>query len=178
MCAEIWVNFLSTNLERVHLGTAASATYHEKMNAAVSQATWRWPTLAWQWWRRSVALMRRLAIWCQQNGLEGCKRRCQAVSLHIDWVTSPGYWGRGAAQSTLKAGWFDLLRLHGGGKLIIWRINSLQRQNSWKLNTGVVETHSELKATLLQRGVMSHRALTFAVNLWYMSSCAASSGWS
>ncbi len=50
-----------------------------------------------------MTLMRRLAIRCQQKGLGGCKRRCQAVSLHIDRVTSPGYWGREAAQSTLKA---------------------------------------------------------------------------
>lgn len=69
--------------------------------------------------------MRGLTIWCQQNGLDGCKRRCQAVSLHIDRVTSPGYWGREAGQSTLKA--CDLLRLHGAGKPIT------RRKNSWNL---------------------------------------------
>lgn len=50
------------------------------------------------------------SLWCvgSHRGVSkmdwlAVKRQCQAVSLHIDRVTSPGYWGREAVQSTLKA---------------------------------------------------------------------------
>lgn len=71
------------------------------------QVMWKinWPGLFWQWWTCSPVYMWRLCtIQCQQGWRHGCKQpRCHAVSLHIDRVTSPGYWGWGAAQSTLKA---------------------------------------------------------------------------